>query len=157
MKTWNQFWTRQTFFLSGSSLYFLDSIFVRSRLLISGWILAYLARFSMKKRKYGVRGFLGKSGWVCGNGSEVIGQRIHLVPVSKHWFTSSHLQFLSFVRVLYKLDGVDDDFCHGSVLTNLKNRNVTGRTVQHQRYMIRTVFSWKVLHWVQTTSAFLIY
>lgn len=52
----------RTFFLSGSSLYFLDRILVRSRLLISGWILAYLARFSMKKRKYGVRGFFGKSG-----------------------------------------------------------------------------------------------
>lgn len=40
-----------TFFFSGSSLYFLDRILVRSRLLISGWSFAYLARFSMKKRK----------------------------------------------------------------------------------------------------------
>lgn len=58
----NQLQRVPTFFLSGSSLYFLDRILVRSRLLISGWILAYLARFSMKKRKYGVSGFLGKSG-----------------------------------------------------------------------------------------------
>lgn len=54
-----------TFFLSGSSLYFLERILVRSRLLISGWSLAYLALFSMKKRKYGVKGFLGKSGCFC--------------------------------------------------------------------------------------------
>lgn len=40
-----------TFFFSGNSLYFLDRILVRSRLLISGWSFAYLARFSMKKRK----------------------------------------------------------------------------------------------------------
>lgn len=53
-----------TFFFSGSSLYFLDKILVRSRLLISGWILAYFARFSIKKRKYGVKGFFGKSGCV---------------------------------------------------------------------------------------------
>ena len=59
---------RQTFFFSGSSLYFLDRILVRSRLVISGWILAYLARFSMKKRKYGVSGFLGNSGWVWEEG-----------------------------------------------------------------------------------------
>lgn len=57
------FWL--TFFLSGSSLYFLDSILVRSKLLISGCNFAYLALFSMKKRKYGVRGFLGKSGCFC--------------------------------------------------------------------------------------------
>lgn len=54
-----------TFFLSGSPLYFMERILVRSRLLISGCSLAYLALFSMKKRKYGVRGFLGKSGCFC--------------------------------------------------------------------------------------------
>lgn len=54
-----------TFFFSGSSLYFLERILVRSRLLISGCNFAYLALFSMKKRKYGVRGFLGKSGCFC--------------------------------------------------------------------------------------------
>lgn len=56
---------KQTFFLSGSSLYFMERILVRSRLLISGCNLAYLALFSIKKRKYGVKGFLGKSGCFC--------------------------------------------------------------------------------------------
>lgn len=83
------FW--RTFFFSGSSLYFLERILVRSRLLISGCNFAYLALFSMKKRKYGVKGFLGKSGCFC-------------VSWAKNTWDLSSTQTASFSLIVWNID-----------------------------------------------------
>lgn len=104
---------QQTFFLSGSSLYFLERILVRSKLLISGCSLAYLALFSMKKRKYGVKGFLGKSGCFCGlqagrqkDRRETRAQTSTLVTL-----VSTHFDFLALVGVFDVVLGIDDQLC----------------------------------------------
>lgn len=94
-----------TFFLSGSSRYFLERILVRSRLLISGCSFAYLALFSIKKRKYGVKGFLGKSGCfcICGRerGTELLKPWTPLTQLVGHKSRECCLEFTFIFLPLY--------------------------------------------------------
>lgn len=118
---------RLTFFLSGSSLYFLERILVRSRLLISGCNFAYLALFSMKKRKYGVKGFLGKSGCFCvwrenkgGEGGFEIWVPLRRLGFPLHEISILiHLYFLALVRILDVVLRIDYQLCEGPEFTNL--------------------------------------
>lgn len=109
-----------TFFLSGNSLYFLERIFVRSKLLISGCSFAYLALFSMKNRKYGVKGFLGKSGCFCSRMK--VEPYVSVINVLEHSCDTgmpTHLNFLAFIWILDVILSINYQLGQSSKLTNL--------------------------------------
>lgn len=45
-----------------------------------------------------------------------------LVLVMKQTRTGSYLQFFAFVRILYKFNGIHNEFRHGSILTHLNDK-----------------------------------